>query len=247
MPRIVGEGVGVPPTPVVGNPGAGSNRSAASCGLRTGADHAGLRGGCRPDDRGACCGGAGRPGGGAFWHSARGSDHRADGQRAEGGEPAACWPIEQDWPAGYPAMCAALNRPDLAELLDVPGERVVSAGVGPYWPRDTAAARVQVGQVVASVSESPTVPYDRLLDASGAATPERGRQRRLPPTVPVAARRRFRGQRAAARPGREADVRPGRLERAPAPDPVRAVLGRPLNRRRRGPTVGRWPGSGRSG
>ncbi|MFE1318063.1 DUF6215 domain-containing protein [Kitasatospora phosalacinea] len=98
--------------------------------------------------------------GGVFWHSAQGRS--SDGERDDG--PAVCRPPEPDWPSGYPALCAALNRPDLAELVGAPGEHAVSAGIGSYSPWETGAAQVQVGKVKAAVSESPTLPYDLLLD-----------------------------------------------------------------------------------
>ncbi|MFB7949368.1 DUF6215 domain-containing protein [Kitasatospora phosalacinea] len=99
--------------------------------------------------------------GGVFWHSAQGSG------RSSGGEddgPAVCRPAAKDWPAGYPAMCAALNRPDLPELVGAPGEHAVSAGIGSYASWQTGSAEVQVGKVKAAVSESTVRPYDLLLD-----------------------------------------------------------------------------------
>ncbi|ROR45071.1 DUF6215 domain-containing protein [Kitasatospora cineracea] len=104
--------------------------------------------------------------GGLFWHAVQDPGGRADGARTEDGGPAVCRPIQEGEPAGYPAMCAALNRPGLAELVGAPGERVVSAGVGSYSPWETGAAQVQVGKVKAAVSESRTVPYDLLLDSA---------------------------------------------------------------------------------
>ncbi|GLW70561.1 hypothetical protein Kpho02_28600 [Kitasatospora phosalacinea] len=104
--------------------------------------------------------------GGLIWHSAQGSDPRGDGTGSADGKPVLCRPVKEGEPAGYPAMCAALNRPDLAELVGAPGEHVVSAGVGSYTRWDVGAAQVQVGKVNAAVSESRTVPYDLMLDSA---------------------------------------------------------------------------------
>ncbi|GAA2095345.1 hypothetical protein GCM10009759_23470 [Kitasatospora saccharophila] len=100
--------------------------------------------------------------GGLFWRAL----HASDGQRAEGGEPVLCGPIKEGQPAGYPAMCAALNRPDLAELVGAPGERIVSAGVGTYSTWDLGAAQAQVGQLEVAISDRRTIPYDLLLDST---------------------------------------------------------------------------------
>ncbi|QKW19045.1 hypothetical protein HUT16_08165 [Kitasatospora sp. NA04385] len=110
--------------------------------------------------------------GGLFWHSVQESGHHGSGKRAEDGGPAVCAPIGTDWPAGYPAMCAALNRPDLPELLGVPGEHAVAAGVGSYSRWDAGAAQVQVGRVTVAVSDRPAVPYDLLLDDTGVSVRE---------------------------------------------------------------------------
>ena len=40
----------------------------------------------------------------------------------------------------------------------------MSAGIGSYSSWESGAAQVQVGKVKAAVSESPTLPYDLLLD-----------------------------------------------------------------------------------
>ncbi|MFC8719214.1 DUF6215 domain-containing protein [Kitasatospora sp. NPDC057198] len=108
--------------------------------------------------------------GGLIWHSGQDSG----GRRAGDDGPAVCGPTQPDWPAGYPAMCAALNRPDLAELMEVPGERTVSAGVGTYSPQISAAARVQVGMVTVSAIEYPALPYDLEVDDPRVSAVEAG-------------------------------------------------------------------------
>ncbi|MEV7026112.1 DUF6215 domain-containing protein [Kitasatospora sp. NPDC093558] len=70
---------------------------------------------------------------------------------APSGKPAACNPPKDTDAPGYPALCAALNRPDLPALVGVPGEHVVNAYSAGLLPSEKgakgrdAAVEVQVG------------------------------------------------------------------------------------------------------
>ncbi|MFJ1752761.1 DUF6215 domain-containing protein [Kitasatospora sp. NPDC088134] len=100
--------------------------------------------------------------GGVVWGS---------GGTSEGGRErlaaAACRPgTERDGPR-YPETCAALNRPDLPELLGLPGEQVSIAQPASFLLSPDSAAEVQIGTVKVSLAVFPTRPYDadsKLLD-----------------------------------------------------------------------------------
>ncbi|MCU7826398.1 DUF6215 domain-containing protein [Kitasatospora sp. DSM 101779] len=73
---------------------------------------------------------------------------------ADAGKPAACNPATDTDSPEYPALCAALNRPDLPTLLGTPGEHVsiAQSGGGPIVHSDgtkefDASAQVQIGPV----------------------------------------------------------------------------------------------------
>ncbi|MFC5668476.1 DUF6215 domain-containing protein [Kitasatospora misakiensis] len=84
---------------------------------------------------------------------------------------ATCAPPQADDAPGYPALCAALNRPDLPDLAGVPGGRVSLAGShlvlrlgGDGKEPPVATAQVQIGSVQVSVTDHPDMaPEDFLL------------------------------------------------------------------------------------
>ncbi|MFB6894298.1 DUF6215 domain-containing protein [Kitasatospora sp. NPDC056327] len=85
---------------------------------------------------------------------------RKDGSGPEPG-PAKCEPPRADDAPGYPALCAALNRPDLPDLAGVPGARVSLAGSHLVLRLDgdgeppQATAQVQIGSVQVSLTDHP--------------------------------------------------------------------------------------------
>ncbi|MFI9788188.1 DUF6215 domain-containing protein [Kitasatospora sp. NPDC051984] len=85
-----------------------------------------------------------------------------------GAEPAACRPPTASDDPGYPATCAALNRPDLPQLLNLPGEHVsIAQPAGFLLTAPKSAAEVQIGSVKVALSVHPTRQYDAdsaLLD-----------------------------------------------------------------------------------
>ncbi|SDT80785.1 hypothetical protein SAMN05216371_6440 [Streptomyces sp. TLI_053] len=84
---------------------------------------------------------------------------------------AKCAPPQSDDAPGYPALCAALNRPDLPELAGVPGGQVSLAGShlvlrldGDGKEPPVATAQVQIGSVQVSVTDQPDLaPKDFLI------------------------------------------------------------------------------------
>ncbi|WP_406194427.1 DUF6215 domain-containing protein [Kitasatospora sp. NBC_01560] len=86
---------------------------------------------------------------------------------ANGNEPAACPAPKQSDAAEYPALCAALNRPDLPTLVGMPTERVsvAQSGGGPVTyadgtKEDVPAAEVQIGQVRVRITDNRTLTVD---------------------------------------------------------------------------------------
>ncbi|WP_405016307.1 DUF6215 domain-containing protein [Kitasatospora sp. NBC_00070] len=76
-------------------------------------------------------------------------------------EPAVCYPPKPADDPGYPALCAALNRPDLPALLGAPETPVSIAqpGSGPITLADGTvlsdpSARVQLGKVFVQVTDN---------------------------------------------------------------------------------------------
>ncbi|MFJ8436953.1 DUF6215 domain-containing protein [Kitasatospora sp. NPDC094019] len=90
---------------------------------------------------------------------------------AKSDDDGACAPPQADDAPGYPALCAALNRPDLPDLAGVPGGRVSLAGShlvlrldGDGKEPPVATAQVQIGSVQVGVTDQPDLaPADFLL------------------------------------------------------------------------------------
>ncbi|MFJ7250469.1 DUF6215 domain-containing protein [Kitasatospora sp. NPDC098652] len=81
--------------------------------------------------------------------------------------PAKCSPAKPTDSARYPALCAALNRPDLPVLMGVPKERVLVAqagmtlGGGPGLDKDGyGAAEVQFSELYVQLADSTDVDVD---------------------------------------------------------------------------------------
>ncbi|MFJ4792911.1 DUF6215 domain-containing protein [Kitasatospora purpeofusca] len=89
----------------------------------------------------------------------------------DGSGNARCAPPQSDDAPGYPALCAALNRPDLPDLAGVPGGHVSLAGShlalrldGDGKAPPVATAQVQIGSVQVSVTDHPDLaPKDFLI------------------------------------------------------------------------------------
>ncbi|PBC70919.1 hypothetical protein BX265_5479 [Streptomyces sp. TLI_235] len=80
---------------------------------------------------------------------------------ADGGKPAACNPPKATDSPEYPALCAALNRPDLPALIGAPTEHVsiAQSGGGPITHGDgttefDASAQVQIGPVCVRITHN---------------------------------------------------------------------------------------------
>ncbi|MEK2493955.1 DUF6215 domain-containing protein [Kitasatospora purpeofusca] len=95
----------------------------------------------------------------------------ADADTTDGSGNARCAPPQSDDAPGYPALCAALNRPDLPDLAGVPGGHVSLAGShlvlrldGDGKEPPVATAQVQIGSVQVSVTDHPDLaPKDFLI------------------------------------------------------------------------------------
>ncbi|WP_405003581.1 DUF6215 domain-containing protein [Kitasatospora purpeofusca] len=95
----------------------------------------------------------------------------ADTDTTNGSGHARCAPPQSDDAPGYPALCAALNRPDLPDLAGVPGGHVSLAGShlavrldGDGKEPPVATAQVQIGSVQVSVTDYPDLaPKDFLI------------------------------------------------------------------------------------
>ncbi|MFE3503949.1 DUF6215 domain-containing protein [Kitasatospora sp. NPDC059160] len=81
--------------------------------------------------------------------------------------PAKCSPAKPTDSARYPALCAALNRPDLPVLMGVPKERVLVAQAGMTLSGGSAldkdaygAAEVQFGELYVQLADSAYVDVD---------------------------------------------------------------------------------------
>lgn len=86
---------------------------------------------------------------------------------APNNEPAKCSPAKPTDSARYPALCAALNRPDLPVLMGVPKERVLAAqpgmtlGGGPGPDKDGyGAAEVQFNELYVQLADSTDIDVD---------------------------------------------------------------------------------------
>ncbi|MGW4382817.1 DUF6215 domain-containing protein [Kitasatospora sp. NPDC004531] len=89
------------------------------------------------------------------------------GRTPSGAGPAACKPGSESAGPRYPETCAALNRPDLPELLKLPGERVSIAQPASFLLAPDSAAEVQIGTVKVALAVHSTRPYDadsKVLD-----------------------------------------------------------------------------------
>ncbi|WP_159394427.1 DUF6215 domain-containing protein [Streptomyces sp. NRRL S-495] len=111
-------------------------------------------------------------------------ERRAMDADTDGNGNARCAPPQSDDAPGYPALCAALNRPDLPDLAGVPGGHVSLAGShlvlrldGDGKEPPVATAQVQIGSVQVSVTDHPDLaPKDFLIfsDLPRAQTPVLG-------------------------------------------------------------------------
>ncbi|WP_042415202.1 DUF6215 domain-containing protein [Streptacidiphilus anmyonensis] len=100
----------------------------------------------------------------------------ADGTDA--GKPAGCQARKSSDAAEYPALCAALNRPDLPVLIGAPSEHVVlaqSAGSTFTYPDGTkesdAAAEVQLGTYNVRLTDNQDVSVQALADVTDSVQP----------------------------------------------------------------------------
>lgn len=91
------------------------------------------------------------------------------GSSAPNGKPAPCNEPRADDSPEYPALCAALNRPDLPVLLGMPDGHASAAqsGGGPVTfadgtRADDASARKQIGAVCGRLSHDPHSSVDGL-------------------------------------------------------------------------------------
>ncbi|WP_042390310.1 DUF6215 domain-containing protein [Streptacidiphilus melanogenes] len=100
----------------------------------------------------------------------------ADG--ADAGNPARCQARKPSDAAEYPALCAALNRPDLPVLLGAPGEHVMlaqSAGSTFTYPdgskESDAAAEVQLGTYNVRLTDNQDVSVEALAAVTDSVQP----------------------------------------------------------------------------
>ncbi|MGC0318578.1 DUF6215 domain-containing protein [Kitasatospora acidiphila] len=88
------------------------------------------------------------------------------GSSTASGKPATCAPPKATDSPEYPALCAALNRPDLPALLGTPTEHVSEAqsGGGPITfadgtKHDDASAEIQTGPINVRLTDNQELPF----------------------------------------------------------------------------------------
>jgi hypothetical protein len=93
---------------------------------------------------------------------------------SESNKPATCAPPKPTDSPEYPALCTALNRPDLPTLLRTPTEHVALAysGGGPITfadgtKMDDASAQVQIGQVFIRLTDNQDLPVSDFTGLLG--------------------------------------------------------------------------------
>ncbi|MEV4561073.1 DUF6215 domain-containing protein [Kitasatospora sp. NPDC049285] len=80
------------------------------------------------------------------------------------GKPAVCATPGPQTAAGYPALCAALNRPDLPTLLGTPDDRVSIAQPAPFAFGKDASAEVRLTHSVVVLTASPSLSVEDIAD-----------------------------------------------------------------------------------
>jgi hypothetical protein len=107
-----------------------------------------------------------------------GAFRKSTSSSANGGKPAVCEPRKAGDAAEYPALCAALNRPDLPSLLGVPGEHasVAQSAGSTFIAADgakttDAAAEVQVGDYNVRLTDNADVSVKVFTDVMASAEP----------------------------------------------------------------------------
>ncbi|MER7755987.1 DUF6215 domain-containing protein [Kitasatospora sp. NPDC097643] len=97
---------------------------------------------------------------------------------SQSSKPAVCNPPKDTDAPEYPALCAALNRPDLPTLAGLPGEHVsiAQSGGGPFTFADgtkefDASAQVQIGSLCIEVTDNKKISIEDLGRVRGNRNP----------------------------------------------------------------------------